>query len=215
MVQLGDGGELDPGLPRRQPPRRAEQPDQRVVAQPGQAVVEGVAGQAGQRPARCQLLHRPALGERRAPVRRQRGQPPITVVTVVVVGVGLVQAVQLGVGRDVPAGQQLRVQALHVRVEPGQHISWVSSRPGHDGLGTVRDGTGIGIDDGRVGTGRDGTGIGDWHAVTGTARGGSRLGGRAGAFGRLAVGREGHRRLRRCCTVANLLSITLPTPSDN
>ena len=35
VVQFGDGGELDPGLPRRQPPRRAQQPDQRVVAQSG------------------------------------------------------------------------------------------------------------------------------------------------------------------------------------
>ncbi len=144
VVEFGDGGELDAGLPGGQTPGRAEQADQRIIGQGRQAVVESVLGEPGQRRPWPEAVEDAAVGETRAQPRYRGSEPEACAVIGVVIGL-VVQAGELGVGWLVPVGKAVQVQALRVRVQAGQvgsagQVGFRVKLPGVPGAPRARNG---------------------------------------------------------------------------
>ena len=198
-VQLRHRGELGAGLPGGQPPRGPQDSNQLVIGQPFQVGVEHVLGHCRQRRTGRQVVERTA------------GREACDVILGYLVAGGPEDGFQLG--RRQPRGPVAVIRRSGERIgpvtgqlgigrlvqQPGRREARIGvSRPGPRRTSTGRTSTGR-TSTGRTGTGRTGTGR------TGTGR----------TRERRVGGRDSHRAAPRRSTTTNLLSITLPRPSDN
>ncbi len=126
VIQLGHRGQLDPGLPRRQPPRRPQHPDQLIIGQPAQALVQRALGEPGQRRPRPEPVQHPALSEPAPEQPRRLARPTMP---------GLRAGARAGGVRIQPQPGDLLIQPL---IQLGQVLVSRLRQPGEFPVGRLR-----------------------------------------------------------------------------